>query len=153
MNHIEKNIELKAPLSKVWRALTDHHEFGNWFQVKVKEPFAPHKTSHGKLTYPGFENYPWEITVQEIVPESLFSFTWHPFAIDPKRDYSKEPQTLIEFRLKPTSSGTLLSLKESGFDKIPADRRSEAFQMNSEGWTEQMTNIEKYVSRKGTSGA
>jgi uncharacterized protein YndB with AHSA1/START domain len=80
--------------------------------------------------------------------ERLFSFTWHPYAIDPKVDYSKEPQTLVEFRLEKTATGTLLLLSESGFDKIPASRRMEAFRMNDGGWTQQMKNIERHVTEK-----
>lgn len=144
---IEKSVELNAPVSKVWKALTDHQQFGEWFQVKVQDPFIPHKTSRGKLTYPGFENYKWEITVQEMIPESLFSFSWHPYALDEARDYSKEPQTLIEFHLKPIATGTLLILKESGFDHIPSDRRAEAYRMNESGWEEQMSNIKNYIKR------
>lgn len=145
---IEKKVELKAPISRVWQALTDYREFGEWFQVKVNGPFSPNNVSKGKLTYPGFENYKWEIVVKKMVTESLFSFTWHPYAIDAARDYSKEPQTLIEFHLKPTPTGTLLTVKESGFNQVPSDRRSEAFRMNEEGWSEQMKNIKNYVSKK-----
>jgi uncharacterized protein YndB with AHSA1/START domain len=147
-NRIEKRIELKAPASRVWRALTDHGEFGEWFRVKLEGPFVPGQISLGHITYPGYEHLKWEAVVQAIEPERLFSFTWHPYAVDPKKDYSNETPTLIEFRLEPTSSGTLLLLTESGFDKIPADRRPEAFRMNDGGWTEQMKNLESYVGKK-----
>lgn len=147
-DRIEKRIELKAPVSRVWRALTDYREFGEWFRVKVEGPFLPGQMVRGQLTYPGYEDYPWEIVVQKIVPESYFSFTWHPYAIETKRNYSLETSTLIEFRLEPIETGTLLLLAESGFDKIPEDRRLEAFRMNNHGWTEQMGNIESYVKEK-----
>jgi uncharacterized protein YndB with AHSA1/START domain len=148
MDHrIEKRIELKAPVSRVWRALTDHREFGKWFRVKLDGPFVPGQISRGQITYPGCEHLKWEAVVQKMEPERLFSFTWHPYAVDPKADYSKETPTLVEFRLEKTPSGTLLLLTESGFDKIPADRRLEAFRMNDGGWTEQMKNIESYVGR------
>jgi uncharacterized protein YndB with AHSA1/START domain len=146
-NRIEKRIELKAPVSRVWRALTDHREFGEWFRVKLDAPFAPGQVSHGHITYPGYEHLNWEAVVQKIEPERLFSFTWHPYGVDPKRDYSKETPTLVEFRLEKTASGTLLLLTESGFDKIPSDRRQEAFRMNDGGWSEQMKNIESYVGQ------
>ena len=145
-DRIEKRIELKAPVSRVWRALTDYREFGEWFRVKLDGPFVPGQVSRGQVTYPGYEHLKWEAVVQSIEPERLFSFTWHPYAIDPKVDYSNEAPTLVEFRLEPTASGTLLLLTESGFDKIPADRRLEAFRMNDGGWTEQMKNIEKHVA-------
>ena len=147
-NHIEKRIELKAPVSRVWRALTDYREFGEWFRVKLNGPFVAGQVSRGQVTYPGYEHVQWEAVVQKMEPERLFSFTWHPFSVDPKIDYSKETPTLVEFRLEKTASGTLLLLTESGFDKLPADRRLEAFQRNDGGWTQQMKNIEGYVAQK-----
>lgn len=147
-DRIEKRIELKAPVPKVWNALTDYREFGEWFLVKVEGPFAPGQKVSGKITYPGYEHYPWEIVVQKMEPERLFSFTWHPYAMDAKRDYSNETPTLVEFRLEKIKNGTLLLLTESGFDKIPDDRRLEAFRMNDKGWTGQMRNIENYVDKK-----
>jgi uncharacterized protein YndB with AHSA1/START domain len=147
-NRIEKRIELKAPVSRVWRALTDHREFGEWFGVKIDEPFAAGQVSRGRITYPGYEHIKWEAVVQKIEPERFFSYTWHPYAIDPKIDYSKETPTLVEFTLEKTAGGTLLVVTESGFDRIPSDRRLEAFRKNEGGWTEQMKNIEKYVAQK-----
>lgn len=145
---IEKKIELKASISRVWRALTDYQEFGEWFRVKLDGPFAPGQKSTGHITYPGYEHYKWEAVVQKMEPERLFSFTWHPYAIDQSKDYSGETPTLVEFRLEKTANGTLLTLTESGFDKVPAQRRDEAFRMNDGGWTEQMKNIEAYVTAK-----
>lgn len=146
-DRIEKQIELKAPISKVWRALTDHREFGEWFRVKLEGPFVPGQVSRGQITYPGYEHLKWEATVQQMEPEKLFSFTWHPYAVDPKTDYSNEPPTLVEFTLQKTANGTLLTVTESGFDKIPSGRRLEAFRMNDGGWAEQMKNIEKHVTQ------
>jgi len=146
-DRIEKQIELKAPVSRVWRALTDHREFGEWFQVKLEEPFVPGRLSRGQITYPGYEHLKWEVVVEKMEPERLFSFSWHPYAVDPKIDYSKEPATLVEFRLEKTPTGTLLTVIESGFDNIPAGRRLEAFRMNEGGWTQQMKNIERHVAQ------
>jgi uncharacterized protein YndB with AHSA1/START domain len=146
-DRIEKQIELKAPVSRVWRALTDHREFGEWFQVKLDEPFVPGRLSRGQITYPGYEHLKWEVVVEKMEPERLFSFSWHPYAVDPKIDYSKEPATLVEFRLEKTPTGTLLKVIESGFDNIPAGRRLEAFRMNEGGWTQQMKNIERHVAQ------
>jgi len=146
-DRIEKRIELKAPLSRVWRALTDHREFGLWFRVKLDGPFVPGQVSRGWITYPGYEHLKWEAVVQKMEPERLFSFTWHPYAVDPKMDYSKEPPTLVEFRLEKAAVGTLLTVTESGFDKIPAGRRPEAFRMNEGGWTQQIKSIESYVEQ------
>ena len=147
-DRIEKRIELKAPVARVWRALTDHREFGEWFRVKIDGPFVPGEVSRGNITYPGYEHLQWEAVVKAMEPERLFSFTWHPYAVNPKMDYSKEPQTLVEFRLEKTAEGTRLTVTESGFDKIPAGRRPEAFRMNEGGWAEQMKNIERYLASK-----
>ena len=144
---IEKRIELKAPVSRVWRALTDHREFGQWFRVKLDGPFVPGQVSRGQITYPGYEHVRWEAIVQTMEPERLFSFTWHPYAIDPDVDYSGEPATLVEFRLEAEGGGTLLTVTETGFDAIPKDRQFEAYRMNEAGWTEQLQNIERHVKR------
>lgn len=146
-DRIEKRIELKAPLSRVWRALTDYREFGQWFRVKLEGPFVPGQTTRGHIAYPGYEHLKMEVVVQKIEPERLFSYTWHPYAVDPNKDYSQEPSTLVEFRLEKTSTGTLLVVTESGFDKIPSERRLEAFRMNEGGWSIQMQNIEAYVAQ------
>ena len=146
-NKIEKRIELKAPVSRVWRALTDHREFGQWFRVKLEGPFVAGQESRGNITYPGYEHIVWTAVIQKMEPERLFSFTWHPYAVDPNVNYSKETPTLVEFRLEKAGSGTLLVLTESGFDNIPAERRSEAFRRNDGGWTEQMKNIEAHVTQ------
>lgn len=145
-NKIEKRIELKAPLARVWRALTDHDEFGQWFGVKLDGPFVPGQVSRGQITYPGYEHLKWEAVVQQMQAERCFSFTWHPYAIDAAKDYSSEPSTLVEFRLEPNGAGTLLVVTESGFDKLPEERRFEAFRMNEGGWEEQMKNIERHVA-------
>lgn len=145
-DRIEKRVELKVPVSRVWRALTDYREFGEWFRVKLEGPFVPGQVAHGQITYPGYEHIRMEVVVQKMETERLFSFTWHPYAVDPKVDYSKETPTLVEFRLEKTPTGTLLLLTESGFDKVPSNRRLEAFRKNEGGWTEQMKNIESYVA-------
>jgi uncharacterized protein YndB with AHSA1/START domain len=146
-DRIEKSIELKAPVARVWRALTDHEEFGTWFRVRLDGPFVPGQVSRGNILHPGFEHVEWKSTVQKMEPERLFSFTWHPYAIDPKEDYSKETPTLVEFTLEKTAKGTLLRVVESGFDKVPSKRRAEAFRMNDGGWAAQMKNIELYVGQ------
>ncbi|HXZ39488.1 MAG TPA: SRPBCC family protein [Terriglobales bacterium] len=150
-DRIEKQIELKAPLSRVWRALTDYREFGQWFRVKLDGPFVQGQVSQGNITYPGYEHVKWYAVVQRIEPERLFSFTWpHPKSLDRAEysgDYSNDPTTLVEFRLEKTKNGTLLRITESGFDQLPGDLRLEAFRRNEGGWTEQMKNIEAYVAK------
>lgn len=146
-DRIEKTIELKAPVSRVWKALTDYQEFGKWFRVRLEGPFVPGQISRGHITYPGYEHLRWEAVVQKMEPERLFSFTWHPYAVDPKQDYSKEPPTLVEFTLEKTANGTLLRIVESGFDKLPSRRREEAFRMNEGGWGAQLENIAQHVGQ------
>jgi uncharacterized protein YndB with AHSA1/START domain len=140
-DRIEKTIELKAPVSRVWRALTDHEEFGKWFRVRLEGPFVPGQPSRGHVTYPGYGHLKWQAVVQKMEPERLFSFTWHPYAVEPDKDYSSETPTLVEFTLERTSTGTRLTVVESGFDKLPAHRRDLAFRMNEGGWETQMKNI------------
>ena len=144
-NRIEKSIELKAPVSRVWRALVDHREFGEWFLVKLDAPFEPGKVAVGRITHPGYEHVIWRVTIKAIEPEHLFSFTWHPYAVDDVVDYEAETPTLVEFTLEPTATGTLLRVTETGFDKIPAGRRAEALRMNDDGWAAQMENIRSHV--------
>jgi uncharacterized protein YndB with AHSA1/START domain len=105
------------------------------------------QVSRGQITHPGFEHVRWEAMVQKMQPERLFSFTWHPYAIDPNEDYSKEPPTLVEFTLEKTATGTLLRVVESGFDMLPSKRRAEAFRMNEGGWSAQMKNIARHVEQ------
>lgn len=144
-DRIEKRIELKAPVSRVWKAITDHEEFGQWFRVKLDGAFVPGHVSTGHITYPGYEHLRWNAVVQRMEPERLFSFTWHPYAVDQSVDYSKEEPTLVEFRLEPMEGGTVLTVTESGFDKLPAHRRDQAFRSNSGGWAQQVENIKKHV--------
>ena len=143
---IEKRIELNAPVSRVWRAITDHREFGEWFRVKLDGPFVPGQVARGHVLHPGYEHVVWQATVKDIEPERLFSFTWHPYAVDANVDYAAEPPTLVEFRLQPIPTGTLLTITETGFDKIPAHRRREAFLRNDEGWTQQVKNVAQHVA-------
>jgi len=145
-DRIEKQILLHAPQPRVWRALTDAEEFGAWFRVKLEGPFVPGGLTKGKLTYPGYEHLTMEVEVERMEAEALFSFRWHPYAIDPKVDYSGEPSTLVEFRLESVDEGTLLRVVESGFDRLPAHRRDEAFRMNDRGWAQQLVSIERHVA-------
>jgi uncharacterized protein YndB with AHSA1/START domain len=146
-DRIEKQIDIAAPVSRVWRALTDHREFGEWFRVKIDAPFTAGQVSRGHITWPGYEHLKWEALIQKIEPQTYFSFQWHPYAIDAKQDYSDEPMTLVEFHLEKSTKGSLLKVVESGFDKLSVVRRSVAFLKNGEGWGQQMTNIEEYVAK------
>jgi uncharacterized protein YndB with AHSA1/START domain len=146
-DRIEKNVLLRAPRARVWRALTDPEEFGRWFGVILAGPLKPGATVTGKITHKGYEDAPFELTVEKMEAERLFSFRWHPYAHDPKVDYSKEPTTLVTFELKEAEGGVLLTVVESGFDAIPLARRAEAYRMNDEGWESQMKSIETYVGQ------
>jgi uncharacterized protein YndB with AHSA1/START domain len=145
-NRIEKKLLLRAPKGRVWRALTDSEEFGGWFRVRFEGPFAVGKHLRGTITHPGYEHLTMDVLVERIDPDrGIFSFRWHPYAVDPKVDYSNEPTTLVEFRVEEVGEGTLLTVVESGFDRIPAERRLEAFRMNSDGWESQLTNVQRHV--------
>ena len=146
-DRIEKTVILKAPRARVWRAIADAKQFGEWFRVRLDGEFAAGATIRGNITYPGYEHLTMEVVVERIEPERFFSYRWHPHAIDPKVDYSTEPMTLVEFTLEDAAGGTRLTIVESGFDRIPLSRRALAFRMNSDGWSEQLQNIERYVSR------
>jgi uncharacterized protein YndB with AHSA1/START domain len=144
-DRIEKDIVIRAPRTRVWRAITDFREFGKWFQAEMRDPFVPGALSKGKITYPGYEHLTIEVQVERMEPEHLFSWRWHPYAIDPEQDYSQEPTTLVVFELEEIAEGTRIRVTESGFDKIPLARRADAFRMNSNGWEQQLHNIARYV--------
>ncbi|MGH6876391.1 MAG: SRPBCC family protein [Rhizomicrobium sp.] len=144
-DRIEKSIALNAPIERVWRALTDYKEFGEWFRVKLDGQFVTGRPSTGHITHPGYEQLKWEATVKAMEAPRLFSFTWHPYAIDPDIDYSGERPTLVEFRLEPMGRGTRLTIVESGFDALPTKRRPDALRMNDNGWQAQLANIKAHV--------
>jgi uncharacterized protein YndB with AHSA1/START domain len=146
-DRIERKILLKAPRSRVWRALANATEFGEWFGVTFAgKSFAAGQHLQGRVTYPGYEHLPFEIWIERMEPERLLSWRWHPAAIEPAVDYSQEPTTLVVFELQDVENGTLLSVVESGFDNVPPARRLKAFRLNCEGWDEQMDNIAKHVA-------
>jgi uncharacterized protein YndB with AHSA1/START domain len=145
-DRIEKSMVLEAPRSRVWRAIASAEEFGVWFRVKLEGAFAPGACVRGRITHPGYEHVTLEMTIERMDPERLFSYRWHPYAVEPGVDYSGEPTTLVEFRLDEVPGGTRLTVIESGFDRIPLARRAEAFRMNEQGWEEQLKNIERHVA-------
>lgn len=144
-NHAEdsivRTVEIDAPVSRVWRALTDYRQFGEWFRVRIDGPFKVGEISRGKILVPGFEHVPWESVIEKIEPERVFAYSWHPYAVEPGRDYSSEKRTYIEFVLEPRGDGARLTVTESGFMNIPDARRLEAFRANTQGWEAQLKNI------------
>ena len=146
---LEKQALLRAPRSRVWRALTDAREFGAWFGVSIDGVFAPGANVRGTITNKGYEHLTMEIWIEKVEPETLFSYRWHPFAIDPNVDYSSERTTLVDFRLSDQDGGTMLTVVESGFDDVPLARRAKAFEMNSGGWAIQLVQIAKYLGDAG----
>jgi uncharacterized protein YndB with AHSA1/START domain len=155
-DRIEKTILLRAPLDRVWRAISDAKQFGSWFGVEFESDFVagarligtcvPTKVdpevARAQEAYAGTA---FEVHIDRVEPMALFSFRWHPFALDPDIEYSKEPMTLVSFELKEVPDGTMLTITESGFDAIPLGRRGEAFEANEEGWIAQTRLIEKYI--------
>ena len=156
-DRIEKKIVLRAPRERVWRAISDSKQFGTWFGIDLEGPFEPGKRVTGRMTptkvdrevakmQEPYAGYPFEWTVERVEPMKMISFRWHPFAIDPKKDYSGEPTTLIVFELADAPDGVALTITESGFDKLPPERRAEAFKANAGGWEAQARLIEKYLA-------
>lgn len=143
---IVKTVELRAPVSRVWRALSDHEEFGAWFRVRLDGPFVPGGISTGRMTYPGYEHYPWLATVEKMEPERLLSFRWHDFDEASGLAVADQSTTLVEFRLEPVAGGTLLTITESGFEALPEHRRLEVLRGNTQGWNIQAENIAHHVA-------
>ncbi|WNZ76887.1 SRPBCC family protein [Pseudomonas sp. P105] len=147
-DRIERKILLKAPRSQVWRALANAEAFGQWFGVALEgRRFVAGERTQGQITYPGYEHLIWDVAVERVEPERVFSFRWHPYAIEPQVDYSQEPETRVQFELEDMDGGTLLKVVESGFNDIPEARRLKAFRMDSRGWDEQMANIEAFLAK------
>lgn len=146
-DRIEKTIVLRAPRSRVWRAVGDAQEFGAWFGIAFEGPFAPGRALRGRITFPPeYANVSFEIHVERVEPETLFSFRWHPGDVEPAADPS-EPMTLVTFTLEDAPGGTRLTVVESGFDALSPERRAKAFPLNEQGWAEQMTNVERHVAK------
>lgn len=155
---IVKQVLLRAPLSRVWQAITDSKQFGSWFGVNFAGPFTAGAHVVGAIApttvdpqvaamQKPYQGMRFEITIDRIEPQKLFSFRWHPFGVDPQVDYSKEPTTLVEFTLEERLDGVMLTVTESGFDRVPVERRATAFKANEGGWSAQMTLIEKYLAQ------
>lgn len=147
-DRIEKAIQIRAPRSRVWRALSDAREFGTWFGAVLDGELRAGATTTGRITTKGYEHLQLALEVQRVEPESYLSYRWHPYAIDPKVDYSSEPTTLVELFLEERDGGTHLRVVESGFDRIPEHRRAEALKMNTGGWAAQMENVARHVESR-----
>jgi uncharacterized protein YndB with AHSA1/START domain len=148
-DRIERSTLIQAPPSRVWQALADAETFGTWFGANLKgQHFAPGQRARGPITHAGYEHIQFDVVIQRIEPETVLSFHWHPYPADPAVDYALEEPTLVTFTLREAAgSATLLTVVESGFDKVPPHRRLEAFRMNSAGWDGQMRNIVRHVVR------
>jgi uncharacterized protein YndB with AHSA1/START domain len=147
-NTIEKHADLRAPIARVWRALSDSQEFGSWFGVKLDGPFQPGKTAAGHITSKGYEHVRAEFHVDRVDERNhTLVFRWRPYAIEPNVDYSHEPYTVVTLALSEIPTGTHLAITETGFDGIPAARRAKAFEMNSSGWQQQTELIAAYLAK------
>ena len=145
-DEIRKQLHIKAPPARVWSAISDAGQFGAWFRVKLESPFVVGRPTSGNITYPGWEHVRFTLLTEAIEPPTRFAYRWHPYAIDMSRDYSAEPMTLVEFLLEPQDGGTLVTVVESGFDRLPPERIAEAWRMNERGWAEQLDNIRAHVA-------
>ena len=142
---ITRTVIIKAPRSRVWKAVSDAKQFGAWFGVRIDGVFSPGRASSGRMTIKGFEHYDFTIDIDRVEPETLFSYAWHPYAIDLEKDYSHEKKTLVTFRLSDVPEGTKVEITESGFDALPKDRYDEAYRSNTGGWAHQAENVRNYV--------
>ena len=148
LDRIERKVLLNASRKQVWEALTDAEQFGSWFGIALSgKSFVAGQILEAPITYPGSEHVIWKARIERILPQTLFSFRWHPFAVEEGVDYDQETPTLVEFTIEDRAPGILLRVVESGFDAVPEARRQKAFKMNSRGWDEQMGNIETYLSQ------
>ncbi len=163
-DRIEKQVLLRAPLARVWRAVSDAREFGRWFGAAFDGPFSPGARLVGRIvpttvdpevaaSQRAYEGRTFELWIEEVAAMRRFSFRWHPFAVDPATDFSTEPTTLVAFDLEEVAGGTRLTITESGFDRLPAARRAKAFEMNSGGWAAQARLVEKYLAAPAEAGA
>jgi uncharacterized protein YndB with AHSA1/START domain len=145
-DRIEKSIDLAAPIERVWRAVTDHQQFGEWFKVRLDGPFVVGAVSTGQITYPGYEHLKWVARVDVMDENRRFAFSWRPFNDDENIATANDCETQVEFLFTPIESGTRLVISESGFSALPDDeRRLEAFRSNASGWEQQAENIRSYV--------
>lgn len=144
-DRIEKQIVVRASRARVWRALTDAAEFGTWFRAKLDGAFALGARPTGHILFPGYEHLRLELEIVRMDVDTAFAFRWHPYAIDPAVDYAGEPTTLVEFTLEDTDGGTRVTVVESGFDALPAERRDLALRMNTQGWSAQIENVRRHV--------
>lgn len=144
-DRIEKVVDLAAPVSRVWRALTDHEEFGQWFRVRLDGPFKLGKTTTGNITYPGYEHMKWTSVTERMEHERLFVFSWLPSTIDPDTTYDDGAKVMVEFRQQPSVNGTRLTITETGFLQFPESKRLEVLRSNKKGWNRQAENIAEYV--------
>jgi uncharacterized protein YndB with AHSA1/START domain len=144
---IQRTIDIKAPVSRVWKALTDSREFGQWFRAKIDQPFRIGETSTGFMAYPGYEHLKWEAKILKMELEKLFSFLWPPYTENSPVDLSQEPWQLVEFRLEEIPGGTRLTVTESGFEKLSPAIRDDARRGNEQGWDIQMNNVLEYVTQ------
>jgi uncharacterized protein YndB with AHSA1/START domain len=146
-DRIERSIHIAAPRGRVWRALSDAEEFGRWFGADLRgQRFAPGQRARGPITIEGYRHIHFDVVVERMEPQQLMSWRWHPHAVDPKVDYSGEETTLVTFTLQDAGTGTLLEVAETGFDKVPPERRFEAFRMNDSGWEAQLENLQRHAT-------
>lgn len=146
-NEIRKQAILKAPRDRVWRAISDTSDFATWFRMTLDGPFEPGRTLKGRVDFPQYAHLTFTVVVEKVEPKHHVSWRWHPHALDEHHDYSAEPMTLVSFDLEDAEGGTMLTIVESGFDAIPAERRETAFRGNEGGWTGQLKNITAHVER------
>jgi uncharacterized protein YndB with AHSA1/START domain len=145
-DRIQREIFLRAPVGRVWQALATAREFGTWFGVDLDGEFTPGARLTGRVTHPGYQHLTWDVTIERVEAPRTLAWRWHPYAVDAHADYSSEATTLVEFELEDVEGGTQLCVTESGFARLPPERRDVAYRGNADGWTAQLQAIQSYVS-------
>ena len=144
-DRIEREIFLRAPVARVWQALATAREFGTWFGVDLDGEFTPGARLTGRVTHPGYRRLTWEVTIERVETPRTLAWRWHPHVVDAQVDYSSEATTLVEFELEGVEGGTQLRVTESGFDRLPPERRDIAYRGYADGWPAQLQAIQAYV--------
>jgi uncharacterized protein YndB with AHSA1/START domain len=147
LSTVERSTLVRAPRSCVWQALTNIQEFSKWFGVEAEGEFAPGARMRMISTHESYKGVEFFVDVVKMDAPEIFSWRWHPGAKQPGEDNSSEPMTLVEFRLTEVEGGTLVTVVESGFDRLSLARRARVFEDNSKGWQFQLASLTRYAGQ------
>jgi uncharacterized protein YndB with AHSA1/START domain len=147
LSRIDRTSEIQASPERVWKSLTDARELSAWFQVTVEGEIVPGNDLWMTSVMEGYKGIRFQVHIVEMTPPRRFVWQWHPGAVDPKVDYSREPRTTVTFTLEAAGKGTRLTVTETGFEKVSLARRAKVYDDNSQGWTEVIVWIKNHVEQ------